>query len=113
MMLQRQVQRHSEANDRGASAIRAAADRRRSMLMSTIQCPACGSCEWVPVVRLFLDVGLDRPPCPLSLEQEPEAVWYQCVNGCVGVTGQGEIIGLGVRRHPEKATVPGNGSPGA
>jgi hypothetical protein len=79
--------------------------------MNTLQCPACGSSEWVPVVQLFLDVGLGRPPCPLSLEQEPEAVWYQCVNGCVGVTGQGEIIGLGVRRSTSKAAIGGNGSP--
>jgi hypothetical protein len=81
--------------------------------MNTLQCPACGSREWVPVVRLFLDIGLSRPPCPLTLEQEPEAVWYQCVNGCVGVTGQGEIIGLGVRRHSEPAPVGTNGSPHA
>jgi hypothetical protein len=54
--------------------------------------------SWMgPVVQLFLDIGLDRPPCPLTLEREPDAVWYRCVNGCVEVTGQGEIIGLGVR----------------
>jgi hypothetical protein len=65
--------------------------------MSALRCPACDGCGWVPVVQLFLDVGLGRPPCPLTLEREPDAVWYRCVNGCVGVTGQGEIVGLGVR----------------
>jgi hypothetical protein len=65
--------------------------------MSALKCPACGGCGWVPVVQLFLDVGIGRPPCPLTLEREPDAVWYRCVNGCVGLTGQGEIVGLGVR----------------
>jgi hypothetical protein len=66
--------------------------------MSTLRCPACEGGEWLPVVHLFLDMGLRRPPCPLTLERDPEAVWYRCVHGCVGVTGRGEIVGLGVRR---------------
>ena len=65
--------------------------------MSALRCPACDGRGWVPVVQLFLDVGIGRPPCPLTLEREPDAVWYRCVNGCVGLTGQGEIVGLGVR----------------
>jgi hypothetical protein len=66
--------------------------------MNTLRCPACEGGEWIPIVRLFLDVGLTRPPCPLTLEREPEAVWYRCANNCVGLTGQGEFVGPGVRR---------------
>jgi len=66
--------------------------------MNTLRCPACEGCEWLPVVHLFLDVGLTRPPCPLTLEREPEAIWYRCAKGCVGITGQGKFIGPGVRR---------------
>jgi hypothetical protein len=33
----------------------------------------------------------------LTLERDPEALWYRYVNGCVGITGHGEIVGLDVR----------------
>jgi hypothetical protein len=66
--------------------------------MSHLSCPACGGGEWVPVVHLFLDVGLGRAPYPLALSRAPEAIWYRCVNGCVGITGHGELVGPGVRR---------------
>jgi hypothetical protein len=70
--------------------------------MSDLSCPACGGGEWEPVVHLFLDVGLDRPPYPLALARAPEAIWYHCVNGCVGVTGHGELVGPGARRPPAR-----------
>jgi hypothetical protein len=79
--------------------------------MNELRCPACGGLEWVPVVRLFLDVGLGRPPCPLTLERSPEDIWYRCLNDCVGVTGQGDIVGLGVRRQPRDQTGAANQPP--
>ncbi len=71
--------------------------------MTPLKCPACGGDKWLPVLRLFLDVGTDRPPWPLPLEREPEDVWYQCWNGCVSITGEGEFIGAGVKRTEENS----------
>jgi hypothetical protein len=55
--------------------------------MSTLSCPHCDGIDWLPVVKIFLDVGLDRPPRPLSLDvddnPDPAAICFRCVNGCV------------------------------
>jgi hypothetical protein len=36
--------------------------------MSELTCPHCEGTDWVPVVRLFLDVGVGRPPRLLALD---------------------------------------------
>jgi hypothetical protein len=64
--------------------------------MSTLACPRCASTDWLPVVKIFLDVGLDRPPRPLALDSDDNSdgtdVCFRCINGCVGVTGTGQVI---------------------
>jgi hypothetical protein len=66
--------------------------------MAGIHCPHCEGTDWLPVVRIFLDVGLGRPPRPLALDGEEEmhasAMCFRCVNGCVGITASGEFVPL-------------------
>jgi hypothetical protein len=50
----------------------------------------------VAVVQQFLDVSLDRPLCPLTLERQPDAVWSRGTNGCVTITELGENVGFRV-----------------
>jgi hypothetical protein len=65
-------------------------------MVSELYCPHCESPDWLPVVRLFLDVGIGRPPRPLALDEEeglnPEAICFRCVNGCVGITATGQFV---------------------
>jgi hypothetical protein len=65
-------------------------------MMSELHCPHCESPDWLPVVRLFLDVGIGRPPRPLALDEKeepnPEAICFRCVNGCVGITTTGQFV---------------------
>jgi hypothetical protein len=42
--------------------------------MSTLSCPHCDGIDWLPVVKIFLDVGLDRPPRPLPLDVDDNPV---------------------------------------
>ncbi len=64
--------------------------------MSTLSCPHCDSNDWLPVVKIFLDVGLDRPPRPLPLDSDdnpdPEAICFRCVNGCIAITAAGQFV---------------------
>jgi hypothetical protein len=64
--------------------------------MSTLSCPHCDSIDWLPVVKIFLDVGLDRPPRPLALDTDenpdPAAICFRCANGCVGITATGQFV---------------------
>ena len=64
--------------------------------MSTLACPHCDSRDWLPVVQIFLDVGLDRPPRPLALDSDdqlnPTAICFRCAHGCVGITAAGELV---------------------
>lgn len=64
--------------------------------MSTLSCPHCDSIDWLPVVKIFLDVGLDRPPRPLALDADdnpdPAAICFRCANGCVGITATGQFV---------------------
>ena len=64
--------------------------------MSTLSCPHCDSRDWLPVVQIFLDVGLDRPPRPLALDGDdqldPAAICFRCANGCVGITAAGQLV---------------------
>jgi hypothetical protein len=64
--------------------------------MSTLSCPHCGGIDWLPVVQIFLDVGLDRPPRPLAQESDdhsdPAAICFRCANGCVGITTTGQLV---------------------
>jgi hypothetical protein len=66
--------------------------------MSELTCPHCEGTDWVPVVRLFLDVGVGRPPRPLALDgddtMDPCEVCFRCANGCVGVTASGQFISM-------------------
>jgi hypothetical protein len=64
--------------------------------MSTLSCPHCNGHDWLPVVKIFLDVGLDRPPRPLVLDTDdnpdPTEICFRCANGCVGITTTGQFI---------------------
>jgi len=64
--------------------------------MSTLSCPHCDGTYWLPVVRVFLDVGLSRPPRPLPLDTDddiaPSEVCFRCANGCVGLTATGQFV---------------------
>jgi hypothetical protein len=64
--------------------------------MSTFPCPHCDSSYWLPVVKIFLDVGLGRPPRPLALDvddnPDPTAICFRCANGCVGITASGQVV---------------------
>jgi hypothetical protein len=64
--------------------------------MSTLSCPHCDSIDWLPVVKIFLDVGLDRPPRPLALDPDdtpdPATICFRCANGCVGITATGQFV---------------------
>jgi hypothetical protein len=52
--------------------------------------------DWLPVVKIFLDVGVDRPPRPLVLDiddnPDPAEICFRCANGCVGITATGQFI---------------------
>lgn len=64
--------------------------------MSTLSCPHCNSSDWLPVVKIFLDVGLDRPPRPLVLDvdddSDPAEIRFRCAHGCVGITASGQFV---------------------
>ena len=64
--------------------------------MSTLACPHCYGINWLPVVKIFLDVGLDRPPRPLVLDiddsPDPNEICFRCANGCVGITTTGQFV---------------------
>jgi hypothetical protein len=66
--------------------------------MVEICCPHCEGTDWVPIVRIFLDVGVGRPPRPLVLDGEEDMngsqVCFRCANGCVGVNASGEFVPL-------------------
>ena len=67
--------------------------------MAEVYCPHCEGIDWVPVVRIFLDVGLGRPPRPLALDGEEDMdggsqMSFRCANGCVGITGSGQFVPL-------------------
>jgi hypothetical protein len=74
--------------------------------MAEVHCPHCEGTDWVPVVRIFLDVGVGRPPRPLALDGEedmnPAEMCFRCANGCVGITASGQFVPLLGR--PTKAT---------
>ena len=64
--------------------------------MSTLSCPHCDSRDRLPLVQIFLDVGLDRPPRPWALDGDeqldPAAIGFRCANGCVGITAAGQLV---------------------
>ena len=64
--------------------------------MAEITCPHCEGTDWVPVVRVFLAVGLGRPPRPLALDDDeamdPCEVCFRCANGCIGITATGRFV---------------------
>jgi hypothetical protein len=64
--------------------------------MSTLSCPHCDGIDWLPVVKIFLDVGLDRPPRPVAVDTDdnpdPAAICFRCANGCVGITATGQFV---------------------
>jgi hypothetical protein len=66
--------------------------------MVEVSCPHCEGTDWVPTVRIFLDVGVGRPPRPLVLDGEEDMndahVYFRCANGCVGVTARGGFVPL-------------------
>jgi hypothetical protein len=75
--------------------------------MSTLSCPHCDGTDWLPVVKVFLDVGLSRPPRALPLERDddiaPYEVCFRCVNGCVGLTATGQFVPMWGRAAPKPA----------
>jgi hypothetical protein len=76
--------------------------------MVELCCPHCEGTDWVPMVRIFLDVGLGRLPRPLLLDNEEDGngshVCFRCANGCVGITASSEFVPLLGRptREPER-----------
>jgi hypothetical protein len=64
--------------------------------MSTVPCPHDDSVDCLPVARVFLDVGLDRLPRPLSLHVDDNsalsAIGIRGGDGCVGITTAGQLV---------------------
>jgi hypothetical protein len=64
--------------------------------MSTVSCPHYDSVDCLPVEKIFLDIGLDRPPRPLSLHVDGNpglsAIRIRGANGCVGLTTADQFV---------------------
>jgi hypothetical protein len=64
--------------------------------MSTVSCPRYDSVYCLPVALIFLDIGLDRLPRPLSLHVDSNpalsAIGIRGGDGCVGITTAGQFV---------------------